>query len=434
MATFIPSTVLGRDGATSANERIAVGVIGCGDRGIEDLRLFQQFPEVRILGVCDPVQERRDQAKLLAQHKNLGLECTTFNDFRELLEQDPLDAVIIATPDHWHHQMTLAACLRGRDIFCESPETLTVHQGQEMVKNVRLYSRIFSGGANRILDDYGNLVRLVISGAIGDLKEVHLRGGVPPVDCYLPAEAVPEGVDWNLWLGPAPRRPFHANLLNGDFRLYRDYSGGTFAELGAHLFGAALFAMNQQRYQNQLFQYERHQQELSEQKFEDALPQQRPQFRRSFERIDIIPPDGKDIEYLTYRFNNDVVFHHSPVPKEPNKKEPRLRFLGTDGELPGERHRLVNRFVDIPWYGGVEHDNGSHPRSKLVGDFLECLRTRKKPFRDVESVHETAVLCHLGNIAQILGRSLIWNAVEEKFIADELANRRLRRPERIVAQ
>lgn len=433
VATYVPATVLGRDGATSANERIGIGIIGCGSRGVENLQLFQRFKQVRILGVCDPVQQRREQARQIAERESQNLNCVSFSDFRALLDFEPIDAVVIATPDHWHYQITLAACLRGRDIFCESPETLTVRQGREMINNVRLYSRVFSGGAYRILDVYGTMLRLAISGGIGDLKEVFLHGGTHPGDCYLPAQPTPQGVDWNLWIGPAPMRPFHQALLDGDFRLYRDYSGGTFAEYGAHLFGAALFAVQQQKYLKQ----------------QSRSPQQTLRPRRPFEFVEIVPPDGKEQKYLTYRFDDDLVFHHLMSQKNngkdngnTNKKTPPLRFCGTDGELPAGRHQRPERFVDIPWYSGIadgiidtdRRDDNRVPLSGLIADFLECVRTRKKPFRDIESVHLAATLCHLGNIAHALQRPLFWSAASETFIEDDLANRSLRRPERMIAQ
>ena len=375
----IPSSVLGQGDAVAPSNRIVMGIIGCGGRGVDDLRDFISFPQVQMIAACDPVTDHRNNAKNVIDKQYGNEDCRTFNDFREILAQDEIDAVLIATPDHWHAIITNESCKVGKDVFCEKPETLTIKEGREMAETIKKYGRVFSGGSQRVLGDYGDIPRLLWGGAIGKITEVYIACGGPSGDCDLEAQAVPPGVDWDLWLGPAPKRPFHERLINGGYRPYRDYSGGGMTDWGAHRFGAAMFAT-----QHTL-----------------TGP------------TEIIPPDGKDIKHLTFIFEDGMKFYHVP--------DGDIVYKGTDGELPNGKHSPPEKYVDIPGYSG---------KGGLIGDFLDCVKTRKKPFRDIESAHRAVTICHLGNIAYWLNRPLKWDPVEEQFIGDEVANRWLQRPKR----
>ncbi len=206
------------------------------------------------------------------------------------------------------------------------------------------------------------------SGVIGTPKEVFVNCGGPSQPCYLPGEPVPEGLDWDMWLGPAPYAPYHRYRISGSFaingtswRSWRDYSGGGMTDWGAHHFGGMMFAVN---------------------KMEDGP-------------VEIIPPDGKDHRYLTYRFKDGLLLYHCN----------RLDVVG-DGQPIAPR--------EIPKYKGT---------GGIYGDFLESVRTRAKPFRDIERAHRTASICHLGNICYQLNRPLKWDPVKEEFPGDERANR-----------
>lgn len=397
---FVPASLFAQGSGAAPSERVHLGLIGCGTRGCEDLRGFMDFSQVRIRAVCDPVQAHRDRAKAEVDRKHENESCKSFADYRELIALEEIDAVLIATPDHWHSLLTTESCKAGKDIFCETPESLTLREGREMVETVQRYGRVFSGGSGRILGDYGDISRLIRGGAIGDITEVSISCGGPSGECDLPSQPLPEGIDWDLWIGPAPMRDFHADLIRGGFRPYRDFSGGEMTAVGTHLFGAALFATQIQH----------------------TGP------------VEILPPDGKDLPHLTFVFKNGVRFYHV-LPKN-GEKTGTLHFRGTEGELPRGKHRIAEHYIDLPGYSGRDLlrksgiESPYSPDAELFADFLNCVKTRKTPFRDIESAHRAASIAHLGNIAYWLNRPLHWDPVREEIPEDELAARWLSRPKR----
>ncbi|NQT50866.1 gfo/Idh/MocA family oxidoreductase, partial [bacterium] len=213
--------------------------------------------------------------------------------------------------------------------------------------------------------------------------EIWVNIGGPSGACYLPAEPVPEGLDWDMWLGPAPWRPYNHRLHPFNWRAYRDYSGGGMTDWGAHHIGGALFAA---------------------QLHDQPLP------------VEIIPPDGKEHKQLTYKYANGVQMHLGGAWDGP------LGFKGTLGEVPERgKPRIAPPPTPIQGYRG---------RGGIFGDFVHCVRTRQRPFRDIEIAHRAVATCHLGNIAFWLRRPLKFDPAKERFIGDEEANRWLDRPKR----
>lgn len=374
----VPQTAFG------ANDRIIMGCIGMGGQGRGDMSGFLSFPEVKVVIVCDVVAEHRDQAKAIVDQRYGDRDCAVTQDFREVLGRDDVEAVLIATPDHWHAIIAVEAMKHGKDVYCEKPESLTVRQGRVMTEVARRYSRVFSGGSQRVWDDYNWYHRMVRGGAIGEVREAFVNVGGPSGLCLLAPEPTPPGVDWDLWLGPAPWRPFHPMLIRGGFRGFRDYSGGGMTDWGCHGFGGALFTCNLHR----------------------TGP------------VEIIPPDGKDHPHLTYVFANGVRISHgggwgSDV----------ISFRGTEMEIPprDSKDRRAPPDIYIPNYKG---------RGGIFGDFLHCVRTRELPFRDIELAHRTATVAHLGNIAYWLNRRLRWDPEKEEIVGDPEASRWLDRPMR----
>jgi hypothetical protein len=246
-----------------------------------------------------------------------------------------------------------------------------------LVDIARRFGRVFSGGSQRVWGDYNYFHKMVRGGAIGEVQEAWVACGGPSADCYLPEEPIPAGLDWDMWLGPAPWRPFNRGRLN--FRPWRDYSGGGMTDWGAHNFGGALFSMN--------------------------LHQTGP--------VEVLPPDGKDVKHLTFRFANGVRMYHGGG----------MRFRGTEGEVPvpGEGSRKDVPNIYIPNYKGG---------GGIMGDFLHCVRTRERPFRDIEIAHRTTTVCHLGNIAYWTGRAFKYDPVKEEVVGDPEIARWLDRPKR----
>ncbi|MCP5515825.1 MAG: Gfo/Idh/MocA family oxidoreductase [Verrucomicrobiales bacterium] len=363
-----------------ANDRITMGCIGMGGQGRGDMGGFLGFPEVRVLAVCDVVAQHRQQAKAMVDSRYNNQDCASVGDFMDVLDRPDIDAVLIATPDHWHAIIATEAMRRGKDVYCEKPESLTVRQGRVMTRVARRYGRVFSGGSQRVWGDYNWYHKMVRGGAIGEPKEAWVNVGGPSGPCYLAPEPVPEGVDWDRWLGPAPWRPFHPTLIRGGFRPYRDYSGGGMTDWGCHGFGGALFCLDLHR----------------------TGP------------VEIIPPDGQDFPQLTYIFANGIRIYHG------GGWGGLLSFRGTEREIPDRElgEGLTPPDIEIPNYKG---------RGGIFGDFLHCVRTRERPFRDIEIAHRTATHCHLGNIACWLNRRLQWDPEKEEIIGDPEASRWLDR-------
>ncbi len=305
--------------------------------------------------------------------------CKAYGDFRELLARGDIDAVHIATPDHWHAMITITACQSGKDVYCQKPESRTIREGRQMVEAARRYARVVSGGSQRVLGDYGELAQKCWSGELGTIREVYVNIGGPSRPCNLPGEPVPPDIDYEMWLGPAPWAPYHPHRVSGTYsidgtgwRSWSDYSGGGMTDWGAHKFGGAMFAAD--------------------------VRQEGP--------VEIVPPDGKDHPWLGYRFLSGLWMYRRPDQGD-------VDVVGTPGEkLPPK---------PLPRYKGT---------GGIYGDFLHCVRTRQRPFRDIELAHRTVTVCHLGNIAYELNRPLRWDPVKEEFPGDEEANRFLDRAKR----
>jgi predicted dehydrogenase len=373
-----------------------MATIGCGGQGTGDMHGFINYGEVQMAAVCDPVKAHRERAQTQVNDRYKNKDCSIYSDFREVLDRNDIDAVLIGTPDHWHSTITVAAARAGKDVYCEKPESLTIREGRKMANAIKKYGIVFSGGSQRVIGDYGDLPRLLWGGAIGEIKEVFVDCGGPSGDCYLPAEQPPEGLDWDLWIGPAPWRPFHNSLIRGGFRSYRDYSGGGMTDWGAHRFGAALFATQQ--------------------------------FLTG--PVEILPGiPGDDKRRLQYLFANGMKMYHAGVGD--------IVYEGTEGSLRMERNQLVGKHhkpatrVEIPgykWFKTWEAHEKSHHR--IFGDFIYCVKTRQQPFRNIEAAHRALTVCHLGNLVYWLGRPIKWDPVKEEIIGDPEAARWLDRPKR----
>ncbi len=362
-----------------ANDRIATGIIGIGGPA------GGGAPGTELVAVCDV---RGDK---LARHKN-NKNMTIYRDFRELLARDDIDAVLIGTPDHWHAIPTIEAAKAGKDIYCEKPMSLTIHEAQAMVRAVRRYSRVFQTGSQQRSEYAGKFrqaVEMVRSGRIGELTCVNVNVGGPSADCYLPAQPVPEDVDWDMWLGPAPWRPYNDRILRG-WRSYRDYSGGQMTDWGHHHFDIVQWALDK----------------------DDSGP------------VEIIPPDGKDVERLTYIYDNGVEVYHGGA------QGAQIMFTGTEGKVMVDRSTLKTEPESIlrTPIGPNEVNLFRSPGHKK--NWVDCIRTRERPICDVAIGHRSVSVCHLGNIAYWLKRPLKWDPVKEEFVGDPEANRWLSRPKR----
>jgi hypothetical protein len=381
----VTSSALGAGGRPPASERIVMGGLGMGGRGQGVLNEFMSYPETQVIAVCDVKREAREGCKRRVDSKYDNSDCTDHIDYREVLARDDIDLVFCAPPDHWHAQMMIDACKAGKDVMCEKPLTLTIVEGRKIVQAARRYGRIAAGGSQRVLQDYGRAACAARSGRFGKILCANASPGGPPRPCYLPGQPVPDSIDWDMWLGPAPWAPYNpfrcgrAYGLGGQgFRTWEDYSGGMMTDWGGHKFGGALHGLG----------------------MDHTGP------------TEIIPPKESDRNCLTYVFANGMKLY---VRGGPN-------YECEDGPVTNNSLRNLQVPPGLRWYSGGARS--------LVGDFIHCLKTRQVPFRDVEFAHRTATVCHLGNICYKLDRRLRWDPDKEDFINDTEASRLIDRPRR----
>jgi hypothetical protein len=257
-----------------------------------------------------------------------------------------------------------------------------------MVDAARRYGRVFSCGSQSV-HKHSKIARPVQKGELGQIHRAYVNCGGPSRPCGLPGRPVPEGMEWDLWLGPAPWAPYHpfrcgrAHGLKGEgWRTWYDYSGGMMTDFGAHHFGAAMFAL--------------------------GLDHTGP--------VEILPPKHSPLRKLTYRFACGLEMCHG---SGPGSGDGVARYEVAEGNVPGLTWQPPTHLLKRDYRGGLDNRG----RVSLPGDFLHCVRTREKPFRDVEYAHRVATVCHLGNIAYLLNRPLKWDPDKEEFVGDDEANR-----------
>jgi predicted dehydrogenase len=401
---------LGSMRVLGANERIRLGVIGCGGRGGPMWRTFLAQPEVDAVAVCDAYAPFRDKAAIVD-----GRTLPAYADFRELLDRHDVDAVLVATPDHWHAYMTIAAVKAGKDVYVEKPLSLVVREGRLMVEAARAHARIVAvGSQQRSGAHYAEAVQRIRDGAIGSVHHVHAgmtRNAMPGFVATELRTGPADALDWDRFVGPSPLVPFDPFKGIYHFRWFWQFSGGQMTNWGAHHLDIARWAIGA------------------------AAPTAVAGFGGRYAIED--GGETPDVQQVLYDFPGCVV---SWSTREVNRGDGAgLAFYGTKGTLDLRRNGYTIR--PETWTGQDPADLGRkwEPAAEAVevkgGDldrqhvrnFLECVKSRARPNADVEEGHRTAVLCHLGNIATRLGRSLKWDATREQVIGDEEANRLLTR-------
>ena len=391
--TIIPSSVLG---ANAPSNRITLGFIGVGKQANSILiRDFLRKDNTQVLALCDVESKRLNIArKTVEEHygemtaSGTYNGCATYGDFRELLARKDIDAVVISTPDHWHALITIEACKQGKDVYCEKPLSSTIYEAKMMVEAVKRYKRILqTGSMQRSWHEFQFACEMVRSGRIGDVHTVYVNVAGASGPCYLPAQPVFDTLDWNMWLGPAPWRPYNEILCPDHtktypmWRLYRDYAGGMMTDWGAHHFDIAQWGLG----------------------MDHTGP------------VEIIPPDGKDVKYLTYIYKNGIKMYHTGVFAKVG-----IEFIGTTGRVMVNRKYLETDPPDI-MKNPIRPDEVQLYRSTNHKDnWLECIRTRRKPICDVSIGAGSAIVCHLGNIAYWTKRPFKWDPEKEMIIGDKV--------------
>ncbi|MEJ2703492.1 MAG: Gfo/Idh/MocA family oxidoreductase [Sedimentisphaerales bacterium] len=397
---IVPSSALGAGGDAAASERITLGFIGCGKQSKHLMKSFLNSPGTHVLAACDVDRLKLERGKKIVEDhyasKNVAYKgCDTYGDFRDLLARDDIDAVVIATPDHWHAITVIRSAEAGKDIYCEKPLSETIEQARTMVNTVRRYGRVFQTGSMQRSDWHFRLgCELVRNGYIGQLKTINVNVGGPPEDNPLPAQPVPDYLNWDMWLGPALWRPYNEELspnISWDgfphWRNHSKFGGGGMTDWGAHHFDIAQWGLG----------------------MDESGP------------VEVHPPDGKEYKVLTYKYANGVTVTRSGRARG-------VLFEGTKGEVLTDRGFLQTKPANLK--DQQIGPNGIHlyeSKNHYV-DWLDAIRKRSKPICDIETGCRSVTVCLLGNIAYKLGRSLRWDPEHEVIVGDPEASRLLSRP------
>ncbi|MFN3850843.1 MAG: Gfo/Idh/MocA family protein [Spirosomataceae bacterium] len=400
---IVPRHVLGGkrpDGLPylAPSDMINLGLIGSGKQGKGLATSFLNTGEARIVAASEVYQAKAQQLiervkGFYEKNTQFGTysEISLYNDYRELLARKDIDAVIIATPDHWHASMAVKSAEAGKDIYCEKPLALTVKEGRAMVDAARKYKRVFqTGSMQRSWPEFRQTAELIRNGYIGQIKHIKVNVGAPPIKYNLSAEPIPEGLDWEKWLGPNEPVVFNSELappitkdVFPNWRLYKEFGGGMVTDWGAHMFDIVQWSLD----------------------MDDSGP------------VEVTPPDGKDVQFLTYRYENGITMTH-----EKWDWNNAIHFIGSEGELKVQRRKLETTPASLKDKVIGETEKHVYKSENHYKDFLAAMRSRTKPICDVEIGHRTASVCNIGNIAYELKRPLQWNPKKEVFKDDKEAN------------
>jgi predicted dehydrogenase len=400
---IVPRHVLGR-GFVAPNDKINLGFIGCGKQSAGLQRRFFNLPDAQIVSAAEVYATKLDKfiqannALYAGKTGQADYKATdAYVDYRELLADKNIDAVIIASPDHWHASMSVHAAEAGKDIYCEKPLSLTVKEGRTMVEATRKHGRVFqTGSMQRSAKEFTQAVQLVRSGAIGEIKKVLVSVGGPPKAWDLQPEPVPAGLNWELWMGPnvvdRPYNNFLAPDLESTFwakwRDYNEFGGGYMTDWGAHMFDIGQWGLG----------------------MDHSGP------------VKIIPPGNGKGEGLIYEYENGIQMIHQPVAGKNF-----CQFIGSEGEVYVQRGELRTTPENLKDKSFAPGDYKIQACDNHYEDFFNAIKSRKPPICDVETGHRTATVCNIGNIAYALQRTLQWDPQKEKFKRDGEANKLLKR-------
>ena len=407
LPTIIPAKALGRDGAVAPSEKITLGVIGIGPRCTYDLKAMLGLADVQCVAIADVQASRRDAGKALVDQHYGNQDCKLYRDLRELLNRKEIDAVIIATGDRWHASASIMAANAGKDVYSEKPCGLTIGYCQELSETIKRTGRVFQAGTQRrSVPNFQKAVELAHAGKLGKLKTLYASVYTPAIETtWLPSEATPprEVVDWNLWLGPAPWRPYNSQYVAGKWRGYYDFdSGAKLLDWGAHTVDLCQWAN----------------------KADDTMP------------IEYEPgPNG-----MTATYANGVKlvldFLKTPFAERPGWIQKMgtcpVRFVGEEGWVE------TGDSGDLEVQSEALKNDLKQPDKKVVGldvtaharNFFDCVKSRGKPVANEMVMRRSHIACHAAALAWMLNRKLRFDPVKEAFLDDDEANGLRSRPAR----
>ncbi len=392
----VPATILGRDGGAAPSERVTLGAIGQGNRGQHVLGFVLLEKDLRCLAVCDCFPDRRAAAKAMVDKHYGNADCAAIRFHEELLARKDIDAVLIATGDRWHTPMSVLAARAGKDIYCEKPVCLAIAEGRALVEAMRRYGTVWQCGTQRrTVENYRLVVDIIRGGKIGRLKTIAASFGGWGGNGFAKPERIPEGFDYDRWLGQAPWAPY-SPVRVGLWRNNWDTSGGPIVDMGPHMFDFAQWAHDS----------------------EGTGPVE-------YEGRAVFPEDG----FADVPFDVEVEARYADgVRLRMDCKQKRTRFDGDEGwiELTDDTGAIraepasILAGVDVPKYDWSRLKNH-------IRDFLDCIRSRGRTASHPELAHRNHTIAHCANLCLRLGRKLRWDPAAERFIDDDEANRMLAR-------
>lgn len=378
---------------------IKLGFIGMGRQAMFLLNGFIQIPGVKVVAGCDVygIKRQRFEKRVSEFYAKAGKEVKveTYEKYEDLLKREDINAVVIATPDHTHAMIAIAACKAGKDVYLEKPMTFTIKEGQELVKVVRENNRILGIGSQQRSDpNFQYAVNLVQSGALGQIERVNAYVGAPPKPYDLPEEPIPADLNWDLWLGPLPQNIHYNHELNppisldppkdediwGAWRWYKEMGGGFTTDWGAHMFDVAQWGLG----------------------MDGSGPVE-------------ISPIGDGTEFMSFTYANGVVMTSEPFDEKLTKG---VKFWGKDGWI--EVARGYFNASDPKFMPEKKEEQEGPYETKIPHqiNFIEAVQQRKDPVVPVETGHSSCTVCTLGNIACELKRTIKWDPATQTFVDD----------------
>ena len=398
----------------TANGKINIGFIGLGQQGMYLLSGFMSMDDVRVVAGCDVYDIKRDRfvKRVTDYYQGKGekkVKVDVYEDYQDVLARPDIDAVVIAVPDHQHAIIAIAACKALKDVYLEKPMTLTIYEGQQLVKAVRKYNRILQvGSQQRSSDEFITAASHAREGDLGQIQKIKVYVGrnnvnpdsAAPVPCNLPRMEVPAGLNWDKLLGPLPTSVYyHSDLdpiitpeqneqLWGAWRWYKPMGGGLMTDWGAHMFDIAQWMIGK----------------------DGNGP------------VEIIPAGYSFYDHLTYKYDNGIIVTEEPY----DGSTPGVQIYGENGWIKVSRGKYEASDKKLEMKGSAGDD--SVPYETKVGHhraFIEAIKSRIDPNVPVEVGHSSCTVCNLGNIAMELGRPVVWNPIVQKFMNDPEATKLL---------
>lgn len=405
--TILPSWTYANGERVPPSDRVVVGFIGAGRQALSDFRGFTTCRGVQVAACCDvdTMKTERFRRHVVSWQKSLNMaeRCDKYEFYEDLLERKDIDAISVATPDHWHVFVTIQACQSGKDVYCQKPLAYTITEGLAMVKSVRDNNRVFQTGSQQRSDkEFQKAIELVRKGAIGHIERIYVRVGNPPAPFNLPEMPVPPNLNFNQWMGPLndPKIHYHPDLcppislepeqeekLWGAWRWYQETGNGYTADWGAHMFDIAQAALG----------------------MDGSGP------------VEFIPQGYEDVRYATMKYANGVVMTEQPY-REDHKDARGIKFIGDKGWLKVARGYIACSAPSVQTKEKKQVGAGQYEvSSPHIQNFVDCIRSRRDPIAPVEVGCSTNTLCCLINIARELKRPVRWNPATLDFNDDDEA-------------